>query len=55
MDMTQPIPDRQPQLEVHEITDPDERLRLWAETHAGDLELEPLPSWQQPSPRKAAA
>ncbi|WP_062196490.1 hypothetical protein [Caldimonas taiwanensis] len=40
-----------PQPQAREITDPDERLRVWADTHAGDLELQPLPSWMQPSRR----
>lgn len=46
--------ERLPQPQVCEITDPDERLRVWADTHAGDLELQPLqvPSWMQPSRRR---
>jgi hypothetical protein len=43
--------ERLPQPQAREITDPDERLRVWADTHAGDLELEPLPSWMQPCRR----
>lgn len=41
--------DKPEPIQAQEITDPEERLRVWAESLAGDLELEPLPTWMQPA------
>ena len=53
MDITKPIPDRQPV--VVGAPDPEDALQQWALDHAGDLALEPLPGedqrWLEPSRR----